>query len=87
MKIYDKENGSLPLSLVGMSGGGIWCFEVFFNDDSGEVKYFTKSGLKHNILFGVNYYQSETIENSRKISGVGCKVLYTDLYNAISSIQ
>lgn len=72
------ENGAneLPKSFGGMSGGGIWNFKGFYNDDSGKVKFFIKHNLKDALLAGVNFRQECSNDKVDRICGVGPASIY-----------
>jgi len=76
------EPSKLPKSFGGMSGGGIWNFNVFYNDDSGEKIFFTKNSVNESILAGVNFFETVVGGRITRICGVGPVSIYlgmTDL--------
>lgn len=76
---YDRSTKPLPNSLEGMSGGGIWNFRVFCNDEAGAMKYWIEKGeriLRFNLLIGVNFCQTEMNNDSRKVRGMGPVSIY-----------
>lgn len=78
---YNDSNASkIPLTLGGMSGGGIWNFQIFYNDDD-NPKYFLGDVLQTKLLVGVNYYQTELTDGDRNIIGVGPLTIYKNLYD------
>lgn len=83
---YEFSSGNIPKSLGGMSGGGIWCFKVFFNNQNKNIKYWIENKIRYSILFGVNFWQSEFKEKKRIISGIGPKTIYKELYHMILSL-
>jgi hypothetical protein len=70
---------NLPRTFGGMSGGGIWNFNVFFNDDTGERKFFIKKNTQDCVLAGVNYYEVVSEGKVCKISGIGPLSIYCGL--------
>lgn len=81
---FNNDKSKLPRSLVGMSGGGIWCFKISYNDDSGDLKYFIKRSKNSKVLLGVNYFQTNLKNNKRIIKGIGPYTIYNMLYDAVS---
>lgn len=59
-----------------MSGGGVWCFRILFNDDSGERKVWFRN--TDTSLVGVNYYQTDLDREKgiRQIKAVGPVSIY-----------
>lgn len=84
---YDLSTKPLPSSLEGMSGGGIWNFRVFCREKAGLREYGIESGeriLKSNLLVGVNFWQTELKNKTRKVRGMGPVSVYkrmTELVN------
>lgn len=75
----ENVTNKLPKSFGGMSGGGIWNFRGFYNDDSGEVKYFIKYNLRDALLAGVNFRQEYLNDKVYKICGVGPASIYSGM--------
>lgn len=69
----------LPKSFGGMSGGGIWNFNCFYNDDTGVIKYFIKHSPKDAFIAGVNYYQKCSNNKVNRICGVGPVSIYSGM--------
>lgn len=85
---YEASSTSLPASLGGMSGGGIWNFRIFYNDDSSIRIYRIEENseviLKFNLLAGVNFWQTKLENNIRQIRGVGPSSIYKKMIQIVS---
>jgi hypothetical protein len=78
----NNSSGVLPRTFGGMSGGGVWSFNILFNDDSGEKKYWFEN--KDALLVGVNFY--ETVDGERrKIRAVGPNSIYKGMLNLVKN--
>jgi len=69
----------LPKSFGGMSGGGIWNFNVFYKYELGIQKFYITNNPKNSLLVGVNYYETILADGVRKISGVGPISIYVGM--------
>ncbi|MCD6320136.1 MAG: hypothetical protein J7M03_05585, partial [Candidatus Desulfofervidaceae bacterium] len=73
----------MPKSLEGMSGGGIWNVRIFTDARTGNI---ILNNLNKDVLFsGINFYQSEVVNNRRTILGHGPKSIYVNLFKNIIS--
>lgn len=74
----------LPKSFGGMSGGGIWSFKCYFNDDKDDTKYFIKYNPKDSFIAGVNYHQEASDGKITQIYGVGPVSIYSGMVKLVS---
>lgn len=82
---YEPVNkDKIPVKLGGMSGGGIWNFQIFFNDDD-ELKCFLGNSQSTKLLIGVNYYQTYMKNEECRIKGIGPVTIYQQLYDKVSA--
>lgn len=85
---YEAVSASLPVSLEGMSGGGIWNFRIFHNTDSSiqlyRIEESSEDILKFNLLAGVNFWQTKLENNIRQIRGVGPYSIYKKMIEIVS---
>lgn len=75
----ESNNTQLPKSFGGMSGGGMWNINLFYNDDSGKRKFRFENNLKDFLLVGVNYYEETPNGRVNKIRGVGPISIYSGM--------
>lgn len=70
---YLNKNELPPKSLGGMSGGGIWNFKIYFDNNN---KMYLSNNINEKILVGVNYYQTDFNNGKRLLKGVGPIAIY-----------
>jgi hypothetical protein len=75
---YDNADRTVvPDSFGGVSGGGLWKFELYRVDGRSEVR--------NNMLLGVAFYQTALNDNTRYIRFYGWNSIYKTAYNAVIS--
>ena len=78
----DKESEP-PLTLQGISGGGIWAFRISVKaNEKGEEVYLMNHSWKDSPLIGINYYQTSLRKGWRSIKAMGP----TSIYKRLSEI-
>ncbi len=83
----DSNKGKIPLTFGGMSGGGIWNFKIYYNDDTGETKYFTGKSVAEKLLVGVNYWETPIENGKRRVKGIGFASIYQNLFDAVGALS
>lgn len=81
---FGNSTGRVPVSLGGMSGGGVWCFKILYNDDSEELKvWFRNTDTR---LVGVNFFQTAMSDvGVRHIRAVGPQSIYRGLTRYVAN--
>ena len=75
---YDNSDRTvIPDSFGGVSGGGLWKFELYKVDGRFEVR--------NNMFLGVAFYQTGLNDNIRHIRCYGWNSIYKTVYNNVIS--
>ena len=81
----DSNIDKIPKTLGGMSGGGIWNFKIFSNDDNEGVCFLGKSQSEKRLV-GVNFWETSLEDGERRIKGVGPISIYHILFNKVCTL-